>query len=70
MDAYVKRRLELNDQAGIGLSKNFHSLPVESIRYENLTYTEKNCQNYISKAKQFRLGVGDTEALGNYFSLV
>ena len=55
MDAYVKRRLELNDQAGIGLSKNFHSLAVESGGYENLTYTEKDCRNYISKARQFRL---------------
>ncbi|KAH7650627.1 FHY3/FAR1 family protein [Dioscorea alata] len=68
MDVYLKRRLELNDQAGIGLSKNFHSLAVESGGYENLTYTEKDCRNYIAKAKQFRLGVGDAEALGNYFS--
>ncbi|KAJ0962993.1 hypothetical protein J5N97_028115 [Dioscorea zingiberensis] len=68
MDAYVKRRLELNDQAGIRLSKNFHSLVVESGGYENLTYTEKDCRNYIAKARQFRLGVGDAEALGNYFS--
>ncbi|KAH7659854.1 FHY3/FAR1 family protein [Dioscorea alata] len=68
IDAYVKRRLELNDQAGISLSKNFHSLAVESGGYENLTYTEKNCRNYIAKARQFRLGVGDVVALGKYFS--
>ncbi|XP_039119452.1 protein FAR1-RELATED SEQUENCE 6-like isoform X2 [Dioscorea cayenensis subsp. rotundata] len=68
MDTYVKRRLKLNDQAGIGLSKNFHSLAVENGGYENLTYTEKDCRNYIARARQFRLGVGDAEALGNYFS--
>ena len=66
--AYVKRRLDLNDQAGISLSKNFHSLPVESGGYENLTYTEKDCRNYITKAREFRLGVGDAEALGKYLS--
>ncbi|XP_039130925.1 protein FAR1-RELATED SEQUENCE 5-like [Dioscorea cayenensis subsp. rotundata] len=68
MDAYVRKRLDLNDQAGIGLSKNFHSLAVESGGYENLTYTEKDCRNYIAKARQFRLGMGDAKALGNYFS--
>ncbi|KAH7658032.1 FHY3/FAR1 family protein [Dioscorea alata] len=68
MDGYVKRRLELNDQAGIGLSKNFHSLAIESGGYENLTYTEKDCRNYIVKARQLRLGFGDAQALGNYFS--
>ncbi|KAH7685830.1 FHY3/FAR1 family protein [Dioscorea alata] len=68
IDAYVKRRLELNDQARISLSKNFHSLAVESGGYENLTYTEKDCRKYIAKARQFRLGVGDVVALGKYFS--
>ena len=53
---------------GIGSSKNFHSLAIKSGGYENLTYTEKDCWNYISKARQFRLGVGDMEELGNYFS--
>ncbi|XP_039146884.1 protein FAR-RED IMPAIRED RESPONSE 1-like [Dioscorea cayenensis subsp. rotundata] len=68
MDVYVKRRLELNDQAGISLSKNFQSLAVESGGYENLAYTERDCRNYIAKARQIRLGVGDAEALGIYFS--
>ncbi|KAH7661064.1 FHY3/FAR1 family protein [Dioscorea alata] len=44
MDTYIKRRLELNNQA------------------------EKDCRNYIARARQFRLGVGDAEAIGNYFS--
>ncbi|KAH7665791.1 FHY3/FAR1 family protein [Dioscorea alata] len=68
IDAYVKRRLELNNQAGISLSKKFHSLAVESGGNENLTYTEKDCRNYIAKARQFRLGIGDAVALGKYFS--
>ncbi|XP_039146804.1 protein FAR1-RELATED SEQUENCE 8-like [Dioscorea cayenensis subsp. rotundata] len=67
IDAHVRRRLEVNDQAGITLSKNFHSLAIEGGGYENLTYIEKDCWNYIAKARQFRLGVGDAEALANYF---
>ncbi|KAH7685558.1 FHY3/FAR1 family protein [Dioscorea alata] len=68
IDAHVKRRLELNDRAGISLSKNFHFLAVESGGYENLAYTERDCRNYIAKARQIRLGVGDADALGAYFS--
>ncbi|XP_039120132.1 protein FAR-RED IMPAIRED RESPONSE 1-like [Dioscorea cayenensis subsp. rotundata] len=68
IDAHVKRRLELNDRAGISLSKNFHSLAVESGGYENLAYIERDCRNYVVKARQIRLGVGDPDALGAYFS--
>ncbi|XP_019457602.1 PREDICTED: protein FAR1-RELATED SEQUENCE 6-like [Lupinus angustifolius] len=68
MDSYSKRRLELNDCAGIPLNKIFHSLVVESKEYENLQFGEKDCQNYIAKLRQLRLGVGDAEALRNYFT--
>ncbi|KAH7671979.1 FHY3/FAR1 family protein [Dioscorea alata] len=58
MDGYVKRRLELNDQAGIGLSKNFHSLVVESGGYENLTYTEKITEIILQKQGSSDLVLG------------
>nr|XP_043616041.1 protein FAR1-RELATED SEQUENCE 5-like [Erigeron canadensis] len=67
MDSYTKRRLELNDHAGIPLHKNFHSLVVEAKGYENLPFDERDCRNYIAKVRQLRLGVGDAEALRNYF---
>ncbi|XP_057512798.1 protein FAR1-RELATED SEQUENCE 6-like [Actinidia eriantha] len=67
LDSWAKRRLDLNDQAGIPLSKNFHSLVVEARGYENLTFGEKECRNYIDKARRLRLGVGDAESLYNYF---
>ena len=38
----VKKRLEINDQAGISANKNFQSLVVEAGGYENLTFGEKN----------------------------
>ncbi|XP_042423040.1 protein FAR1-RELATED SEQUENCE 4-like [Zingiber officinale] len=67
LDSTTKRKLELNDQAGITLSKSFHSLVVEAGGYENLTFNERKCRNYISEARRLRLGDEDAEALSNYF---
>ncbi|KAK9280434.1 hypothetical protein L1049_014124 [Liquidambar formosana] len=68
LDPRVKRRLEINDEAGIGLSKNFHSFVVERDGYDNLTFGEKDAQNHIEKARRLRFGVGDAEAIQQYFS--
>ncbi|XP_059669233.1 protein FAR1-RELATED SEQUENCE 5-like [Cornus florida] len=35
--------------------------------YENLPFGERECRNYIAKARESRLGIGDAEALFNYF---
>ncbi|CAA0828586.1 Protein FAR1-RELATED SEQUENCE 5 [Striga hermonthica] len=55
IDDRVKRRLEINDEAGIGVSKNFHSLVVEANRYENVTFNEKDCRNHIEKQEEVSL---------------
>ena len=49
------------------MTKNFHPLAIKNGGYENLIYTEKDYLNYMAKARQFRLGVEDVKALGNYF---
>lgn len=67
MNSQVKRRLELNDQAGISVNRNFYSFVVEAGGYDKLTFGEKDCRNYIDKARRIRLGVGDAEAIRNYF---
>ncbi|XP_042978527.1 protein FAR1-RELATED SEQUENCE 5-like [Carya illinoinensis] len=67
LDACVAKRLEINDEAGIRTSKTFQSVVVEAGGYENVPYGQKECQNYIEKARQLRLGVGGVEALTNYF---
>jgi hypothetical protein len=41
IDAVVKRRLELNDQAGIRLNKNFNSLVIEKGGMSNLLLERK-----------------------------
>ncbi|KAL6568932.1 hypothetical protein OROHE_003673 [Orobanche hederae] len=51
LDPYSKRRLELNDCAGIPMNKNFHSLVVEARGYENLQFNERDCRNYIAKVR-------------------
>jgi hypothetical protein len=48
LDVHAKRRLELNDQAGIRINKSFGSLVVQAGGYENLEFGEKECRNYQS----------------------
>ncbi|GKV12513.1 hypothetical protein SLEP1_g23644 [Rubroshorea leprosula] len=67
VNSYVKKRLGVNDQAGISLNKDVPSLVVETGGYENLLFTVKDPRNYIGRARQFRLGPDDVEALSNYF---
>ncbi|CAJ2653121.1 unnamed protein product [Trifolium pratense] len=38
LEPHIKRRLELNDRAGIRVSRNYRSLVVEANGYENLTF--------------------------------
>ena len=34
--------------------------------YDNLTFGEKDCRNYIDKVMRLRLGTGDDEAITIY----
>ncbi|KAK8957504.1 Protein FAR1-RELATED SEQUENCE 8 [Platanthera zijinensis] len=54
LTAIVKRKLELNDVAGIRMNKNFNVLMVEAGGHENLPFLEKDCINYIKKFKEFQ----------------
>ncbi|PNX71278.1 hypothetical protein L195_g027153 [Trifolium pratense] len=40
---------------------------VQANGYDNLTFGEKDCRNYIDKLRRLRLGIGDAEAIRNYF---
>ncbi|XP_044476192.1 protein FAR1-RELATED SEQUENCE 5-like [Mangifera indica] len=63
----VKRKLEVNDRAGIRPNKNFNALIVEAGGAKNLPFLQKDCRNYIEKVKRLRLGVGDASAIQKYF---
>ncbi|KAF5477044.1 hypothetical protein F2P56_003723 [Juglans regia] len=67
LDPRVAKRFEKNDEAEIRTSKTFKSVVVEAGGYENVPFGVKECQNYMDKARQLRLGVGGVEALMNYF---
>ncbi|XP_042968993.1 protein FAR1-RELATED SEQUENCE 5-like [Carya illinoinensis] len=64
----VKRVLDINDQAGIRMNKSFASLVQEVGGFENLPFNEKDCQNYIDKARHLRLGKAGVRALREYFA--
>ncbi|KAK0584777.1 hypothetical protein LWI29_018477 [Acer saccharum] len=63
----VKRVLDTNDRAGVRMNKSFGSLVVGAGGFENLPFLEKDCRNYIDKARHLRLGAGGAGALQEYF---
>ncbi|KQJ90913.1 hypothetical protein BRADI_4g34550v3 [Brachypodium distachyon] len=67
LDLHAKRMLELNDQAGIRMNKNFGSLVMEAGGYEQLEFGEKECKNYLQEKRRLKLGAGDAHAVYQYF---
>ncbi|XP_024039603.1 protein FAR1-RELATED SEQUENCE 5-like [Citrus clementina] len=70
LSSYAKKKLNVNDRAGIRLSQNYQSLVIEAGGHENVTFTERDCRNHIQKERLLRLGDGDAAALQNYFMRV
>ncbi|XP_042947953.1 protein FAR1-RELATED SEQUENCE 6-like [Carya illinoinensis] len=67
LDEYSQRILDLNDRAGIRIHKNFNALVTDAGGYENLDFQEKDCKNFIDRARHLRMGKGGGEALNEYF---
>ncbi|XP_042980056.1 protein FAR1-RELATED SEQUENCE 4-like [Carya illinoinensis] len=67
LDEHSPRILDLNDRAGIRMNKNYFSLVVEAGGFENLEFQERDCRNFIDKARHLRLGKGGGNALYEYF---
>ncbi|XP_041009518.1 protein FAR-RED IMPAIRED RESPONSE 1-like [Juglans microcarpa x Juglans regia] len=63
----IKRVLDINDMAGIRMNKSFGSLFVSASGFENLPFLEKDCRNYIYKARHLRLGKGGAGVFLEYF---
>jgi hypothetical protein len=68
LDPRTKRKLEIDDRAGIRMNKIYNSLAVEAGGYDNLAFGEKDCRNYIAKSRHLRLGTEGVVALRDYFS--
>lgn len=58
LDPATKRKLDLEDRAGICTNKIDNSLAVEAGGYENLTFGEREYRNYIASSRRLRLGIG------------
>jgi hypothetical protein len=67
INSSTRKRIEMNDIAGIRVYKNFNSLVVEIGEFENLPFGEKDCRNFINKARELRLDKGGGQALCDYF---
>lgn len=68
LNQHGKRRLEIDDIAGIQMTNDFGSLLSEAGgEHEKLPYLGKDGRNYIEKFERLRLGEGDASAMLNYF---
>ncbi|KAI3880775.1 hypothetical protein MKX03_034676 [Papaver bracteatum] len=63
----VKRKILINDKAGLEMYKNFNICAAEAGGVEHLTYDEKDLRNMVAKEKRLKLGEGDATALINHF---
>ncbi|XP_022883701.1 protein FAR1-RELATED SEQUENCE 5-like [Olea europaea var. sylvestris] len=70
MTAHMKRKLEVNDIAGIPLHKSFNSAVVKAGGYKNMTCIEKYCRNYIKKERRLSLGEGNAAAYKEFRDVV
>jgi len=68
LDPAMKRKLDIDDRAGIRTNKIYNSLAVEAGGYENLTFGERECRNYIANSSRLRLGTRGAAALRDYFN--
>ncbi|KAF5446962.1 hypothetical protein F2P56_032555 [Juglans regia] len=50
IDDFVKRQLDINNNAGIGMAKSFNALVIEAGGFEKFTFIEKYARNYTDKA--------------------
>ena len=63
LNPYIKKKLELNDIAGIRPNKSYRSIIVEAGGPENVPFMEKDCRNFLDKVRRLRLGEGDANAI-------
>ncbi|KAH9760448.1 protein FAR1-RELATED SEQUENCE [Citrus sinensis] len=64
---FVKKQLEINDEAGIRMAQSFKSVVVEAGGFEKVSFLEKDARNHIDKVRRLRLGEGDVVAIQRYF---
>ncbi|KAH9705402.1 protein FAR1-RELATED SEQUENCE [Citrus sinensis] len=64
---FVKKQLEINEEAGIKMAQSFKSIVVEAGGFENVSFLERDATNHVDKVRRLRLGEGDAIAIQRYF---
>ncbi|KAK9283886.1 hypothetical protein L1049_012141 [Liquidambar formosana] len=67
IDSIMKRMLKLNDQVGIPFPKSYNAQIIKHGDYDQVSFMEKDTRNFITKARDTRLGGGDAEVVYQYF---
>ena len=63
----TKRKLLINDNAGVRVNNSIKSSIVEAGGYENVTYNQKDVRNFLDKECRLKCREGDRQALHDYF---
>uniref|UniRef100_A0A2N9GLQ3 MULE transposase domain-containing protein n=1 Tax=Fagus sylvatica TaxID=28930 RepID=A0A2N9GLQ3_FAGSY len=63
----TKRRLLINDNAGVRVNNSIKSSIDEAGGYENVTYNQKDVRNFLDKERRLKCKEGDGQALHDYF---
>ncbi|KAH9728856.1 protein FAR1-RELATED SEQUENCE [Citrus sinensis] len=66
ISASAKKRIEMNDCAGIRITQNFNSIVIGAGGYENVPFLEKDCRNFVDKTRRLQLEEGDAMTLLKY----
>ncbi|KAK9740865.1 hypothetical protein RND81_03G066700 [Saponaria officinalis] len=69
-DLYFKKRMMLNDRAGIPITRNFNTLVMEGGGYENLPFNYRDMRNAINQERRKCRFGGDAQELISYFDLL
>ncbi|KAK9669819.1 hypothetical protein RND81_13G156600 [Saponaria officinalis] len=64
---YFKRRMMLNDRAGIPINRNFNALLMEAGGYENLPFNDRDMRNAINRERRKSRFHGDAKEVLIYF---
>ena len=63
----TRKRLLINDNAGVRINSSIKSSIVEAEGYENVTYNQKDVRNFLDKERRLKCREGDRQALHDYF---
>uniref|UniRef100_A0A2N9HSR9 Protein FAR1-RELATED SEQUENCE n=1 Tax=Fagus sylvatica TaxID=28930 RepID=A0A2N9HSR9_FAGSY len=63
----IRKKLLINDNAGVRVNNSIKSSIVEAGGYENVTYNQKDVRNFLDKERRLKCRKGDEQALHDYF---